>query len=225
MFAKKLSAIRPCWSAKRVPRLLPTLRTSSTGQKQWHQDGGSDVGRIVVLVTDGHQPRKRGYAAVSRNSRNRSKHRNNRKTAMRLAVFLDAIGLEPDCEGQNWTQVLQSLSNQYQSLPVELKRDARLRGRMLIREEGLTEIAAAILSGPPPTPPKPQRPRTPGRTKCSFCRTWDFKSIWNTREDAERFSLQSKDLSLHAYKCPHGNGWHLGHCRKALDNPTQAASG
>jgi len=135
---------------------------------------------------------------------------------MRLTVFLDAIGVQPNCEGQNWTQILNSLLKQYQLLPVELRREARRQGRMLIHDEGLTAIAAAIVSGPPPTPPKLRRPGQldRGKAKCSRCGTWNLKSIWETREAAETFCLNSNDSGLRAYECPHGNGWHVGHRRE-----------
>jgi hypothetical protein len=97
---------------------------------------------------------------MNKRSRNYHKHRRNRKMAMRLAIFLDAIGIQPVCEGQNWTEILANLSDQYRSQPVKLRREARVQGRMMIREEGLATVAAAIVSGPPPTPPKPRRLRT-----------------------------------------------------------------
>jgi hypothetical protein len=107
------------------------------------------------------------------------------------------------------------LLNQYQSVPIELRREARRHGRILIREQGLLAIATSVVSGPAQALPKPRSPQAPGvrRAKCPQCRTRDFKSIWPNKETAEEFCLHSGDVGLQPYFCPYGNGWHMGHSK------------
>jgi hypothetical protein len=138
---------------------------------------------------------------------------------MRIAVFLYAIEIQPQFNGAGWWKAFEDLTAQYTSLPKELRRKARAKGRMLIREHGLEAIAKSIYPEPPqPMRKAPEQKQTPGSghglPKCRWCKTWAFKSIWSTREAAEIFCADAKDPELHAYKCPHGNGWHVGHTRK-----------
>src|SRR6266851_2896302 len=119
------------------------------------------------------------------------------------------------CEGRSWAEILTGLLNQYQSVPIELRREARRHGRILIREQGLLAIATSVVSGPAQALPKPRSPQVPAirRAKCPQCRTWDFKSIWPNKETAEEFCLHSGDVGLQPYPCPYGNGWHTGHSK------------
>jgi protein ImuB len=41
---------------------------------------------------------------------------------IRIAVFLDTIGVQPQCEGRSWAEILTGLLNQYQSFPIEMRR-------------------------------------------------------------------------------------------------------
>jgi len=137
---------------------------------------------------------------------------------MRISVFLDSIGITPDCSGHSWTEVCDGLQAQYASIPLEQRREARVKGRMLIREKSLEVISAAIIVGPSQPkrsnrPPKAAKGTGKRLQKCDRCRSWGFKSIWDSQEAAEEFCAGTKDLGLNAYPCPHGNGWHIGHRR------------
>jgi len=70
------------------------------------------------------------------------------------------------------------------------------------------------------------RKRPPSaEAKCPRCRTWNFKSIWPSKESAEEFCLHSGDEGLHAYPCPHVYGWHIGrHAIPVHDERRQLAA-
>ena len=149
--------------------------------------------------------------------RNNNRNRRYRKTAMRIAVFLDSIGVKPACNGNDWIEVFLSLTSQYKALPVELRGDARRQGRMLIRDIGLEVLASAIIPGPCPTPPKTAQ----ALPKCPRCKSWGHKASWSSEKAVEEFCARSKDPGLLPYKCPFGYGWHAGHSRK---KPVEAAT-
>jgi hypothetical protein len=148
----------------------------------------------------------------------------NKRAAIRIAVFFDTIGIQPRCEGRSWAEILMGLLNQYQSVPIELRREARRHGRILIREQGLLAIATSVVSGPARALPKPRSPQAPAvcRAKCPQCRTWDFKSIWPNKEAAEEFCWHSGDGGLQPYPCPYGNGWHAGHSKAHRNGQSRA---
>ena len=152
---------------------------------------------------------------MSKKNRKSQTRRKNKRAAIRIAVFLTTIGVQPRCEGRSWAEILTGLLNQYQSVPIELRREARRNGRILIREQGLLAIVPSVVTGPVQPLPKPRHPQAPAirRAKCPQCRTWNFKSIWPNREAAEEFCLHSGDVGLQPYPCPHGNGWHTGHSK------------
>jgi len=50
--------------------------------------------------------------------------------------------------------------------------------------------------------------------KCKFCKGQDGleKTVYKTKQEAADTALlieKEKQVYLKAYKCPHGNGWHL----------------
>jgi hypothetical protein len=154
---------------------------------------------------------------MSKKGKAQLKHRRSKRAAMRIAVFLHAVGIRRVCDGydcRNWTEVLGKLLKQYESLPDGLRRQARDVGRKMIRAHGTMAIASELLSSPPASPPKPRPPRNSyaGQPKCPRSKSWDFKSVWGSRQAAEEFCSHDHDRGLLVYRCPFGVGWHIGHC-------------
>lgn len=145
-----------------------------------------------------------------------------RNTARRLACFLDAVGVSPVLTGKGYRKDCQALSAQYTALPKMTRREARRRGRRIIREIGLEAAAKNLFPAMPlSTPPRPQKDyalklasllsQSPGR--CPSCRSWGHsKRSWPSRDVAEKFRPFSGDMSLVVYECPVYRGtYHLGH--------------
>lgn len=131
-------------------------------------------------------------------TRSSLRHRQSRKAAMRIAAFLHAIGIVPALSGCSWTEILHCLVTQYESLPADVRKEARRHGRTLIRKGGFRELAKTIIAGPPPTPPKLKARRTSSKRlpKCDRCRTaWAYKSIWDIRLLKDRPSRIKKWMS------------------------------
>jgi hypothetical protein len=158
----------------------------------------------------------------------RRKGGSHKRAAMRIAVFLYSIGIQPQFGRASWATAFEDLTARYTSLPNELRHKARIKGRMLIHERDLMTVAKAIHLDPPQPPrkaPNQKQPQGTGRglPKCCRCKTWAFKSIWATRRAAEVFCVNAKAPWLHAYECPYGNGWHVGHMRKDCAGEAQHA--
>lgn len=137
-----------------------------------------------------------------------------KNSARRLACFLDTIGLAPELTGCGYKENYQVLLSQYSALPQLTRREARRRGRRIIREVGL-EAAAANLFPATPLQLANLLSQSPGR--CPSCKSWGqrTKRSWPSREVAEAFRLLIQDLSLNVYECAaHPGSFHLGHPKR-----------
>ena len=149
--------------------------------------------------------------------------------ARRLACYLDTVGIRPAIKSMTNRERHGVLLSTYSALPKELRREARRRGRRIIREVGLME--ATLHAYPtwtiPPTIQLAQQERAEQMAalireslgRCPHCSSWgQAKRSWPTRELAESFRPFAGDMSLHSYECPVINGsYHLGH-RKEPDS-------
>jgi len=146
--------------------------------------------------------------------------------ARRLACYLGAIGIRPAITGLGYKRDVKELSVQYLTLSPELRREARSKGRRIVRNVGLALGYARMYPAIPPpaalTLEKRERAlrvadlldRSLGR--CSRCKSRGRKKrSWPSREMAETFRLLVRDLSLEVYECAvHPGSYHLGHTKK-----------
>lgn len=147
-----------------------------------------------------------------------------RNMARRLACFLCAIGERPALSGEGYRKDCYVLLSQYNALPVSVRKEARRRGRQVIRNLGLKAattnvyptIPASVFSNSCKKKEHVHRlailfGQSLGR--CSICKTWGRgKRAWPSREMAEEFRPLSGDMSLQVYECPANPGtYHLGH--------------
>jgi hypothetical protein len=127
--------------------------------------------------------------------------------AFRLFLYLGAVGHTPAPRAAaNYFELAAMLIKEYEELPQDVRRTARLLGRQLIRAAGLK---AAYQSAPYLEECKLH---IIPRPKCPSCRANRLnkpKSIWRTKEDAEAFC--SCFVRYAPYPCPAGNGWHVAH--------------
>src|SRR5690349_4542604 len=73
-----------------------------------------------------------------------------RRDALRLAIYLDAAGLTPECENcRTWDDVVAALSVQFFSLPPEVRREAKAHAGFIASQGGLIEVGRAILTDHP----------------------------------------------------------------------------
>lgn len=155
-----------------------------------------------------------------------------RNAARRLACFLDTIGIHPALEQRTTRERYRFLLELYSALPRESQREARRRGRRIIRQIGL--VHATLKSYPTNRPeikltPEEREKRMAdllGHSigRCTSCSSWgQYKRVWPSTELALAFRPFAGDMSLHAYECPAVPGsYHLGHWRK---QPAPALSG
>jgi hypothetical protein len=148
-----------------------------------------------------------------------------RKDAWRIAIFLSAVGIRPDIQGESWRACLNGLCKQYSALPNAVKAEARRQGRSRIRAAGLEELGSAIVAPHPKKPRKPVPALGPlARPKCGACRSqWGPKALWPTQEEADRFIVRNGDSGrMLSYRCPI-SGFHVGrlptHLRSAPTIP------
>jgi hypothetical protein len=166
-----------------------------------------------------------------------------RQTAMRLALYLDCIGVKPLLIGNSYKEYRDALRIQYQSIEPGLRKEGRTKGRKLIREtEGLDRVACHLVPVLPPAPLLPLAqdkiakwrlrsenykrkallwpPETP---PCPKCKMWAGlpKRSWPSRKSAEKVRLRQRDPMLRVYECPVQPGfWHLGHRRIKSQEPS-----
>ena len=77
-----------------------------------------------------------------------------RNDALRLALYLDCIGIEPRFAGRSYKDYVSCLTRQYQSIETSLRKAARRLGRKAIHEaNGLEAAAAHLVPLPQPHPP------------------------------------------------------------------------
>jgi hypothetical protein len=151
-----------------------------------------------------------------------------RRSALRLALFLGCVDVEPNLNGSTYKDHLAALNSQFLSIDIELRKEARRKGRKRIREaRGLEKAAGHLIPTLQPTPPERGRwarkyelsrtktqhwpPETP---PCAVCRMGCGlpKRSWPSREIAEGIRLRQNDPLLVGYECPAQPGlWHLGH--------------
>ena len=156
------------------------------------------------------------------------------RAARRIACFLDTIDLRPTLPLKTSRDRYRTLMTLYSALPKELRREARSRGRRVIKTVGLKEATRELLpqlATSAQQRPDPKRPDYQlskllrlSLGRCPYCRAWGRpKRAWPNRELAEAFRPLAGDLSLEAYECPITLGtYHLGHIRGPASslNPT-----
>ena len=155
-----------------------------------------------------------------------------RRSAMRLALFLGCVDVEANLmKGSTYKEHFVTLTGQFLSLDLELRKEARRRGRKRIREApGLEMAAGHLIPRTLPTQPKRERRTHKSRKKiqhwpretppCAVCRMGCGlpKRSWPSQEIAETIRLRQNDPLLVVYECPAQPGfWHLGH-RKNLEH-------
>lgn len=157
------------------------------------------------------------------------------KTARRIACFLDTIGLCPTLPLLTSRDLYQTLMTFYLALPKEVRREARRRGRLIIKAVGLNESTRELLPQPVNTAQPIPRSKSPdcqlskllrlSLGRCLHCHAWGRpKRAWPTRELAEAFLLLAGDLSLKIYECPFVTGtYHLGHIRRRASSLSPTA--
>jgi hypothetical protein len=131
---------------------------------------------------------------------------------LRIAIFLNAVGIRADIQGESWRACLAGLLRQYAALPDAVKAEARRQGRSQIRRAGLEELGSTIIAVAQQIPRKPLPVQGPSaRPKCGVCRSqWGPKAIWPTLEEAEGFLvLNGESGRMHPYRCPI-SGFHVG---------------
>jgi hypothetical protein len=146
---------------------------------------------------------------------------NAKRQALRLAIYLDVIGMVPECgECRTWKDVAANLSLNFLVLPADLKREAKINARGLIRQEGMEPLARAILSLHPLLTEIATNSHLPSQPKCDHCRSrWQLKATWDSREAAEEFSRTNSMSGLRAFPCPaHPDNWHMGHGPKRSES-------
>jgi hypothetical protein len=152
-----------------------------------------------------------------------------RRNALRLALYLDCIGVKAVLSGKCYREYCCALSNQFLSIDAEQRKAARRRGRELIRESpGLRKAAGHLIPVSQPAPKGGRWRRNyenhkrkmllwPSETPpCPVCRMWGGlpKRSWPSWELAEEVRLRQNDRLLSLYECPVQAGfWHLGHKR------------
>jgi len=153
----------------------------------------------------------------------------------RLALYLSSIGISLVASGSSYKQLLAGLQQQYEALPDDQRKLARLTGRHLIKTLG--SIRAALTSLPYTIVLQEQKlirhllhPKPKHRDEifaiisrrwsvltppCPSCRMGNGypKRSWSTREWADEVWARQHDrATLNVYACPVQPGyWHLGH--------------
>src|ERR1700694_362857 len=111
--------------------------------------------------------------------------RADKNRALRLFLYLRAVGRTPTRRAAaNYFELAALLIKEYEELPQDVRRTARLLGRQLIRAAGLKaayQCSSNVEECKLHIIPRP---------KCPSCRANRLnkpKSIWRTKEDAEAF--------------------------------------
>src|ERR1700744_5367356 len=76
-----------------------------------------------------------------------------RDQALRLALYLSWIGIDPHVSGTSYREYLSQLTRVYCSVPAQLRKEGRRQGRRMIREAGGVESAASHLLPEPKLAP------------------------------------------------------------------------
>ena len=75
-----------------------------------------------------------------------------RDHALRLAFYLHRLGIDPHVSGASYREYITQLNPLWCSVPAQLRWDARIEGRKVIRETGGVEPAASHLLPEPSLP-------------------------------------------------------------------------
>jgi hypothetical protein len=154
--------------------------------------------------------------------------------ARRLACYLDTVDIRLAMENMTNRYRYRLLLSTYSALPKELRREARRRGRRIIREVGLIDATqhAYPTWAIAPTFQLTQAERTEQMAalmqqslgQCGSCNSWGHpKRAWPTRELAEAFRPFAGDMSLQCYECPVSGTYHLGHQSEAASSVSPTA--
>jgi hypothetical protein len=143
--------------------------------------------------------------------------------ARRLACYLHTVGLCPELDLRSSRARCAALMAIYLTLPRELRREARRRGREVIRSIGLHSASSKLF--PCNTIQQQIKVSKQERAeqlaallrqssgRCPVCCSWrKGKRVWPTRELAESFLPFAGDTSLRVYECRAVPGtFHTGH--------------
>lgn len=146
---------------------------------------------------------------------------------MRLAIYLNSIGITPDLAGNSYRDYLVNLTRQIQHLEQDQQKQARQNGRILIRILGIDKAARDLIPIPPNQLEREFHRQkrlvrmqywpieTPPCPTCKFKRFNLPKKSWPSKRDAEQKLAKHKNTPLVVYECPaHEGYWHLGHPKK-----------
>jgi len=130
-----------------------------------------------------------------------------RGDALRLAIYLDAAGLTPECEEcRTWDDVVAALSVQFFSLSSEVRRDAKAHAGLIASQGGLIEVGRAILADHPLLNDIPDNTRQPRRPRCAPCQ----KPTWASWDAALQFCQTNGAANLQPFACPSMESkWHI----------------
>lgn len=154
------------------------------------------------------------------------------KAVRRIGCFLYSIGIRLALDQKTNRERFRSLVEIYSALPPELRREARRRGRKVIKALGLKSASANLFQSRPSAPqPRFGRHERDARLnellrqslgRCRHCQAWGRpKRAWPSRELADAFRPLAGDMTLEVYECPIvRSSYHLGHIRKAVSSPT-----
>ena len=164
----------------------------------------------------------------------------------RLALYLSSIGISLVASGSSYKQLLAGLQQQYDELPIDQRKLARLTGRRLIKTLGsirtaLTSLPLTIVLQDQKVSSAPVASRTKTRAEifaiisrrwsaltppCPSCRMGNGypKRSWPTREWADEVRARQHDrATLNVFVCPvHPGYWHLGHIGRRTTAPNKA---
>ena len=150
----------------------------------------------------------------------------------RLACYLYTIGIHADMGNITNRKRYRLLLSAYSTLPKEVRREARRRGRQIIRKVGLIEatqrayptwaIAPTIRLTRAERAEQMAELMLQSLGRCPHCSTWGkAKRTWPSRELADSFRPFAGDMSLHSYECPVVSGsYHLGHKNEVPPSPS-----
>lgn len=146
-----------------------------------------------------------------------------REQALRLALYLFHIGIDPQVSGASYHEYLSELTPVYCSVPGPLRKRGRREGRKAIREAGGVEPASSHLLPEPKLAPAISGPWkrsyekhfkrmlnwSPETPPCLECRIGGFlpKRSWPSREAAEASRIVQNDPRLVSYPCPISRGF------------------
>ncbi len=129
-----------------------------------------------------------------------------RGDALRLAIYLDAAGIAPECgECRTWDDVVAASSVQFFSLPSEVRREAKAHAGYIASQGGLIEVGRAILADHPLFNPGPDKAHQPPRPRCEQCQ----RPAWDSWDAAAQF-CHTNGANLTLINAPGAEDtWHI----------------